>query len=100
MKKPNKLTRAWISFWYNDRTRLLGVIFPSYFVLLVPALLALDLHHELLVDILAAVYVVIFAWALLDNDYSNLRRIGLDEYRQPLTHLEDEDLRHDAGPSF
>ena len=29
-------------------------------------------------------YGLLFAWAILDNDYSNLRRIGMDEYRRKL----------------
>ena len=29
-------------------------------------------------------YIVLIGWMMVDNDYSNLRLVGLDEYRKPL----------------
>ncbi len=75
--------RWWILFWYNNVTRacvLLGV--PS-------AMLCLVFWYcfgtgEYLRDVALWSYGLLFFWASLDNDYSNLRKVGLDEYRRPL----------------
>lgn len=76
--------RAWIWFWYNNTTRCLVVLFPSYFVLIIPALLQLELSDEAFRRTLALVYFAVFAWAVRDNNYANLERIGLDVERRPL----------------
>jgi len=47
-------------------------------------LMAFSVPGETLRGILIGIYVLLFVWALLDNDYSNLRRIGMDEYRRKL----------------
>jgi len=81
--ETNKYKRVWIWFWYNDITRiciLLGVPLIPVAV----ALMMLGVHHETIRAVLACVYVLLFAWMLVDNDYSNLRRIGMDEYRRKL----------------
>ncbi len=82
-QEQRKWARAWIWFWYNDITRL-------FLIGGVPALLAavvlawLGVSGEALKNGVITTYLGVFVWALLDNDYSQLRRIGLDEYRRPL----------------
>jgi hypothetical protein len=78
------LVRAWIWFWYNNTTRFLVVLFPSYFVIVVPLLQFLGLEGEAFRRTLALVYLAVFAWAVKDNNYSNLERIGLNVDRRPL----------------
>lgn len=85
--KPEKrrFVRAWIWFWYNNATRLFVVLFPSYFIFLIPALQHVGLEDQTFRQTLSFVYLAVFGWAVLDNDYSNLERIGLDVERRPLT---------------
>lgn len=79
----NKYKRFWISFWYNDSTRIavvLGVpIIPLYVCL---SLIGVDFKYS--VYICEFFYFSLILWAIIDNDYSNLRKIGMDEYRKPL----------------
>ncbi|MNR71337.1 hypothetical protein D3C71_19520 [compost metagenome] len=79
-----KLVRAWIWFWYNDLTRLLLVLSGGHLALTGPLLWLLGLREEALRTGVIAAYVVVVVWALLDNDYTNLHRIGLDTQRRPL----------------
>lgn len=75
--------RWWILFWYNDITRvflLLGI--PS--VILYFILWYCFGTVEYLRDVALWSYILLFVWALFDNDYSNLRKVGFDEYRRPL----------------
>ncbi len=82
--ETNKLKRAWIWLWYNDAIRLcvlgglttLPVVTVAYYF---------GLRGESLRFVAVASYVMQFGLALLDNDYSNLRRIGLNEYRTKLS---------------
>lgn len=82
--ETNKLKRAWIWFWYSELTRVLLILFPSYFIFLIPTLLYAGVGAESMAPILTGVYMAGFLWAITDNDFENLRRIGLDVYRQPL----------------
>lgn len=83
-QEQNPLKRGWIWFWYNDTTRLLGVLLPSYFAVLLPLLLWLGLPAAYMRETVSLVYILVVAWAMIDNDYTNLNRIGLDAYRRPL----------------
>jgi len=76
--------RAWIWFWYNDVTRLLVVVFPSYFIFVIPLLQVLQVPADYFADILCTMYFVGLLWAMADNDYTNLYRIGLTPYRKKL----------------
>ena len=80
----NRYQKAWIWFWYNDMTRIFLVLFPSYFVILIPLLLWFGVSGEMLGKTLGIVYLYIFAWAAIDSDYSKLEKIGLDVWRRPL----------------
>lgn len=79
----NKFTRAWIWLWYNDCTRL-AVLFgiPVIPVVLLSAYLFGT--GEYLRHVAGVTYIIFFSWAIIDNDYSNLRRIGMDEYRRKI----------------
>lgn len=81
--ETRRLVRAWIWFWYNDITRmcvLLGLHLP--FVLL--GVYALFGPGEYLRNVAIGAYLAVFMWAMVDNDYTQLERIGLDVYRKPL----------------
>lgn len=81
--ETNKMVRAWIWFWYNDATRICIMIG----VPIMPALIvsyAIFGPGEYLREVAMATYLLFFGWAMADNDYSNLRRIGLDEHRRKL----------------
>jgi hypothetical protein len=72
------LHRGWIRFWYNTVTRLLFVLLPGYFVGLIPLLRYLEVPPEYANKVLVAAYVGVFLWAMVDNDFSQLNRIGRD----------------------
>mgnify|MGYP001250052153 CR=1 FL=1 len=80
----NPLKRAWIWFWYNDVVRFLVILIPTYFVVVIPLLFFVGVPPKYMGNTLSLIYMIGCVWAMLDNDYSNLRRIGLDEYRKPL----------------
>ena len=81
--ETNKFIRAWIWFWYNDITRLCIILgLPVIPVIAVVA--AVFGPGEYLRTVAGFTYIFIFGWALLDNDYSNLRRIGMDEHRKKI----------------
>lgn len=85
-QEKRRLVRAWIWLWYHDYTRLalmLGLHLPL--VLLLSAWLFGT--GEYLRTVALLTYGATFAWLMLDNDYSNLRRIGLNESRRPLPKL-------------
>ncbi len=81
--ETNKYTKAWIWIWYNDITRLC-ILFGC------PVLPAISMCYlvfgsgEYLKTVVIIVYAFFIGWAMVDNDYSHLRRIGLDEYRNKL----------------
>ena len=82
--EKNKIKIAWIWLWYNDITRVFIVLIPTYFVVLIPFMLYIGVPENAFSNILSIVYVIVLVWGVCDNDYSNLRRIGLDEYRRPI----------------
>jgi len=79
--ETNKLIRAWIWLWYNDITRICVLIGLPVIPVIVIARVIFD-QGEYLRLVAGITYVVFFGWAILDNDYSNLRRIGMDERRK------------------
>lgn len=81
--ETNKFKRAWIWLWYNDVTRfcvILGLpVFP------VTTIFHLVFGPGEYLRIIAVVtYIGFFTWAIIDNDYSNLRRIGMNEHRKKI----------------
>jgi len=83
MEEKNKFKRAWIWFWYNDITRIFIIIgLPIIpIVLLVAYLFGTG---EYLRNVALITYGFFLCWLMIDNDYSKLRRIGMDEYRKKL----------------
>lgn len=90
MRKIGKLHAAWIWFWYNDMTRMFLVVMPTHYAFIVPLLLWSGMDVESIGGVLWPIYGLILFWAFIDNDYSNLRKIGLNEYRQKLPVLKME----------
>lgn len=80
----SKLQGYWIWFWYNDYTRFIIVLFGGHLIVLIPILAAFGLDGYTIKTISMWAYIIVFFWAMLDNDYSNLNKIGLDVYRKPL----------------
>lgn len=89
MNKISKLHAAWIWFWYNDTTRILLVMVPTYFIVLIPLLWFLGVRDsETIRGIAMFSYIAIFSFAMMDNDYENLNKIGLTVYRKKMTEEE------------
>lgn len=79
----SKFQYCWIWFWYNDITRLCIIVgLPVIPIVFITAYFFG--WGEYLRTVAACSYIFFFGWALMDNDYSNLRKIGLDEYCKPL----------------
>lgn len=83
-QETNRLIRAWIWFWYNDVTRFLGVMCGLHLLFTVLPMIYFGIPKETIQNIALFQYFVIFAWAIIDNNYNNLNRIGLDAYRRTL----------------
>lgn len=83
-ERLHPLHKAWIWLWYNDITRLMVLIGVPVIPVLVLSYYVFG-PGEYLRLLAGASYIVFFCWAMLDNDYSNLRRIGLDEFRNKIT---------------
>lgn len=71
----NVLKRAWIGFWYNTWTRLFVVLFPSYFIGLIPFLLWIEVPAEYMNNTIVVIYCLVLLWAMLDNDFDNRQRL-------------------------
>jgi hypothetical protein len=82
-EEKNKFKRAFIWIWYNDVFRLIcmmGVPVLPVFI----SMVVLGFPIELVKTVTAVLYVLLIGVLWLFNDYSNLRRIGMDEYRKRL----------------
>lgn len=81
---PGWFMRKWIWFWYWDVTRIfcmLGLpVLPLVWLLAYVGVSGEERRTYCLIA-----YFSMFCWMALDSDYSKLRRIGLDEYRNPLS---------------
>lgn len=82
----NPICRFFIKLWYSDWFRVLFVIFPIWlFALMTFCVINFPFFRQDKAEfIFIGIYAVIFCLALNFNDYSNLRKIGLDEYHCPL----------------
>lgn len=82
--ETNKFKRAWIWFWYNNITRLLLLVgLPIAPAIGIAYYLGIR-DGEVMRGIAMFTYMLFVGWGILDNDYSNLRGIGLDEHRSKL----------------
>ena len=76
--------KIWIWIWYNDKTRFCCIIgLPVIPVVILIA--AIFGNGEYLRAVAMILYGILFCWMLIDNDYSNLIKIGLDEYRNKIS---------------
>ena len=82
--KVGRLQYWWIWCWYNDVTRLVGVLLGLHVIPTGIVLYNLGVDHDAIRFVIAAQYLVVFGWALIDNDYTNLNKIGLTVHRTPL----------------
>jgi len=83
-QESNKFKRAWIWFWFNNWTRILCMIG----IPLLPLVCVVGTIFgwgEYLKGVALITYSALMAWMFLDNDYSNLRRIGMNEHRENIT---------------
>lgn len=82
----NPIKRFFIKLFYSDWFRIFFMIIPIWlFIPLVFITVYLPSDIEVARMLISIVYLVLFFTGMFANDYSNLRRIGLDEYCQPLT---------------
>ncbi len=82
-EETNRYKRAWIWLWYNDITRIIcmmGIPVLPFVILMV----VLGVPGEAIRFIAGLLYVSMIGVMLIFNNYSNLRRIGMDEHRNPL----------------
>jgi pilus assembly protein TadC len=64
------LLRRWRRFWYNDVSRMLFVLLPGHFLVTVLPLALLGLRGQALKSWTIFVYIAVFLWALVDNDFT------------------------------
>lgn len=80
----NLLSSAWIWFWYSEKTRIFFVLIPGHFIISIPLMLYFDMPEKFFNDALVSSYIIILIFASIDNDFSKLRKIGLDEHRKKI----------------
>ncbi|GFD84954.1 hypothetical protein KUL150_10130 [Alteromonas sp. KUL150] len=69
------MRKAWIKFWFNDYTRVIGVFFGGHLLITGPwafALLSFFDALEHFRNVIWFLYSFILLWAMLDNDYTKL----------------------------
>ena len=81
--ETNKFKRGFIWLWYNDIFRVISMmgipVLPVFIIMLVSGI-----HIEIVKSVSAILYVLLIGALFLFNNYSNLRRIGMNEYRKSL----------------
>jgi len=83
VQETNKFKRAWIWLWYNNITRICVLIGLPVIPVVAVANIMFG-RGEYLRLVAAMAYIFFLGWALIDNDYSKLRSIGMDEYRMKI----------------
>lgn len=78
------MAKVWILFWFNDYTRFFGVVMGGHLVFTLPAFY-LFFGVEYIKDFCLLSYCFVFLFALIDNDYSKLRKYGYDEYGKKIS---------------
>lgn len=85
IQEQNKLKRLWIWIWYNDWFRTIFILLGIWWAIpLIILLRYLGLSEDISKNIVCLLYVMLIGLAMIYNDYSNLRRIGLNEYREKI----------------
>lgn len=75
----NPLHRLFVRVWYSDWFRFFFVMLPIWWLPVVAILSSFDVDQKLIILIFVSGYLLMATAAMEYNDYSNLRRIGLDE---------------------
>lgn len=83
-QETNRLVRAWIWFWYNDVTRFLLILLPGHFIITLPILMYFEVSGEFAKNFAIFSYMLGIVFAMCDNDYTNLHRIGLTTDRRKM----------------
>lgn len=84
-QEQNPIRRLFIRYWYNDIFRVGVFVFPLWLLVLGVVLFAFGLlDHPMALPLFGALYLSGFLALCKWNNYSNLRRIGLDELGRPL----------------
>ncbi|NOH56880.1 hypothetical protein F0261_02370 [Alteromonas sp. 07-89-2] len=72
------MRKAWLRFWFNDYTRIIGVVLGGHLLITGPWIFVILSHFDALEHfriVVAFLYSLILMWAMLDNDYSKLDRL-------------------------
>jgi hypothetical protein len=75
----NPLHRLFVRVWYSDWFRFFFILLPLWWIFIVVILASFDVDRDLIVLLSVSEYLLMATAAIEYNDYSNLRRIGLDE---------------------
>ena len=87
----NPIHRLFIRIWYSNWFRFGFLLFPWWlFALIIFITIKFELQYD--GQLAAIVCMIPFYLGLIFNDYSNLRRIGLDEYHRPLKEADNEGI--------
>lgn len=74
------LGAAWVWFWYNTATRFLVVLIPTYMVFVIPFFVhVVHVPPEDMANSLSATYLIVFMFAVYDNDFSKRKKYGIPE---------------------
>lgn len=72
------MRKAWLRFWFNDYTRMIGVMMGGHLIITGPWIFGILSYFDALEHfrtVVALLYSFILIWAMLDNDYSKLDRL-------------------------
>ena len=62
------MKKLWRKIWYNTTFRICFIMFPSYFVVLIPFMIWIEVPENIFREILCVIYMLIFAWGVVDNE--------------------------------
>jgi hypothetical protein len=82
--------RWFIWFWYSDMFRVLCIVFPAHLILTVPFMIYFDFNKDFVGFLCWMQYFIMILLAIASNDYSELRKIGMDEYRNKIKIKQDQ----------
>ena len=89
-QEQNPIRRLFIRYWYNDIFRIGVFVFPLWLLVLGGVLISLGAHESpIMLPAFGVLYLSGFLALCKWNNYSNLRRIGLDELGRPLENEEE-----------
>lgn len=83
----SQLKRRFVIVWFNDYFRILGIVFGGHLLITGPItywVLTKVGHVKSFNECLWISYAFVFMLAYIFNDYSTLRKYGLNEYGEPL----------------